>query len=156
MYILTEKENNNLNFYSESGDGVKLFEDLNSLRATVETLQDAERELFGDLKTEFGYVEFDEEDIMPLQDEMYVQDHKLYLKLPKELEYNMKFYMDEFSEAMELMFDKKAGIKKPVYFDEGDYCACCMDFGKLPDDAVMTIAETFIETLDTLSKEDNE
>ena len=64
MYILTEKENNKLNFYSESGDGVKLFEDLNSLRATVETLQDAERELFGDLKTEFGYIEFDEEDIM--------------------------------------------------------------------------------------------
>ena len=72
MYILTEKENNKLNFYSESGDGVKLFEDLNSLSATVETLQDAERELFGDLKTEFGYIEFDEEDIMPLQDEMYV------------------------------------------------------------------------------------
>ena len=107
--------------------------------ATAETLQDAERELFGDLKTEFGYIEFDEEDIMPLQDEMYVQDH-----------------MNEFSEAMELMFDKKAGIKKPVYFDEGDYCVCCMDFGKLPDDAVMTIAETFIETLDKLSKEDNQ
>ena len=148
MYILTEKENNKLNFYSESCDGVKLFEDLNSLSATVETLQDAERELFGDLKTEFGYIEFDEEDIMPLQDEMYVQDHKLYIKLPKEYEHNMKFYMDEFSEAMELMFDKKAGIKKPVYFDEGDYCVCCMDFGKLPDDAVITITETFIETLD--------
>lgn len=156
MYILTEKENNNLNFYSESGDGVKLFEDLNSLRATVETLQDAERELFGDLKTEFGYIEFDEEDIMQLQDEMYVQDHKLYIKLPKEYKHNMKFYMDEFSEAMELLLDEKAGIKKPVYFDEGDYCVCCMDFGKLPDDAVMTIAETFFETLDKLSKEDNE
>lgn len=105
MYILTEKENNSLNFYSESGDGVKLFEDLNSLRATVETLQDAERELFGDLKTEFGYIEFDEEDIMTLQDEMYVRDHKLYIKLPKEYEHSMKFYMNEFSEAMELMFD---------------------------------------------------
>lgn len=52
---------------------------------------------------------------------------------------NMKFYMNEFSEAMELMFDKKAGIKKPVYFDEGDYCVCCMDFGNLPDDAVRTL-----------------
>ena len=69
MYILTEKENNKLNFYSETGDGVKLFQDLNSLRATVETLQDAERELFGDLKTEFGYIKFDAEDIMTLQDE---------------------------------------------------------------------------------------
>ena len=155
MYILTEKENNSLNFYSESGDGVKLFEDLNSLRATVETLQDAERKLFGDLKTEFGYIEFDDEDIMPLQDEMYVQDHKLYIKLHKEYKNSMKFYMDEFSAVMKLMFDKKAGIKKPVYYSGGDYSVCCMDFGELSDDAVMTIAETFIETLDKLHKEDN-
>ena len=93
--------------------------------------------------------------LMPLQDEMYVQDHKLYIKLPKEYKNSMKFYMDEFSAIMKLMFDKKAGIKKPVYFDEGDYCVCCMDFGELPDDAVMTITETFIETLDKLHKEDN-
>lgn len=153
MYILTEKENNNLNFYSESGDGVKLFEDLDSLRATVETLQDAERELFGDLKTEFGYIEFNEGDINTLSDEVYVQNHKLYIKLPMSYKDNMKFYMDEFSKAMELLLDEKAGIKKPVYFDENENCVCCMDFGKLPDDAVMTIAETFFETLEKLHEE---
>ena len=150
MYIITEKENDKLNFYSETGDGVKLFEDLNSLRDTVETLQDAERQLFGDLKTEFGYIEFDDEDIIPLRDEMYVQDHKLYIKLPMSYKDNMKFYMDEFSKAMKLLLDEKAGIKKPVYFDENENCVCCMDFGKLPDDAVMTIAETFFETLEKL------
>lgn len=67
----------------------------------------------------------------------------------------MVLIMYMISAVMKLMFDKKAGIKKPVYFDEGDYCVCYMDFGELPDDAVMTITETFIETLDKLHKEDN-
>ena len=51
------------------------------------------------------------------------------------------------------MFDKKAGIKKPVYFDENEHCVCCMDFGKLTDNEVMCLAETFFETLEKLHEE---
>ena len=49
MYILTEKENNNLNFYSESGDGVKLFEDLGVFQNRLNLVDTLPREQFSQL-----------------------------------------------------------------------------------------------------------
>lgn len=68
MYIITEKEDDKLNFYSESGDGVTLFDSLDNVRATVESLKQAEKALFGDVKTEFGYIEFGDSDIKKLDE----------------------------------------------------------------------------------------